>query len=529
MTGGAPAMYAQMGIGLVQQGRVGPGVEYLERALAKDPAQAQAAIVLAVAYLQRGEASKAAGIAERLVTAEPKNVAAHNLLGLCRATAGDGKGARVAFEKAVELDRTFNMARLNLARLDIAEGRYDAARTGLGSMLKERPGDVLAMSELASTEVAAGRPGEAIRWLEKARAEQKRNAAVVNRLVELYLRGKETDKALAVAKEAEAAAPEDPSVLGALSRALIAAGDMKTAQAVLSRMSRLAGSNPVALVQTAQLQLQADDLKGAAYSTDKALAARPDSLPANVLMALIDMRGGDFAKAEQRGKAIVASYPASPLGHRLLGDAALAQKNYPQAIASYRDGLKKDPSTESALMLFRAYMQSGNRTKGVEFMNGWVKEHPGDAAAVRALADGQLATGNLIGARGGYEAVLKLGGEDPVVLNNLANVLGRQGDKAALEYAERAYRVAPTDPSVQDTLGWILVEQGQLQDGLRHLREARLRSPQDPEIRYHLAAALARAGRIEEAKLELEPVLKPGVSFSSATEARKLGAELGAR
>ena len=465
ISGGAPAMHAQMGMGLLQQGRTELGVEHLERSLARNPAQVQAAMALAVAYVQRGEARKAVEVAERLVKAEPKNVAAHNLLGLSRAAAHDAKGARAAYEKAVELDKTFSAARLNLARLDTAEGQYDAARARLNALLKDRPNDVQAMLELATTEEAAGRTAEAVRWLEKTLAIQNRNEVVVTRLVDLYLRGNETDKALAVAKDAEALAPENPAILGALARALIAVGDSRTAQTVLSRMSRLAGTSPAALVQVAQLQLLANDVKGAAYSGEKALAARPDFLPAQTLMAEIDIRGGNFAKAEQRGRAIVASHTSSPLGHRVVADAALAQKNYTQAIASYGDAFKKDPSTESALRLYRAYLLSGAPAKGVEFMQGWIKQRPDDVVAVRALAEGQLAAGNLAAARAGYEAVLKRTGEDPVLLNNLANVLARQGDQAALDYAERAYRLAPTEAAIQDTLGWILVEQGRAPGG----------------------------------------------------------------
>jgi Flp pilus assembly protein TadD len=126
--------------------------------------------------------------------------------------------------------------------------------------------------------------------------------------------------------------------------------------------------------------------------------------------------------------------------------------------------------------------------------------------------------------------VLRLeGDDDPAVLNNLANILSSQGDKRALELAERAHRLAPRDAAVQDTLGWILVQQGQLDSGLRHLREARLRAPDSPEIRYHLAFALSRFGRREEARRELEPALREGIAFESQAEAQELSRELAGR
>ena len=90
----------------------------------------------------------------------------------------------------------------------------------------------------------------------------------------------------------------------------------------------------------------------------------------------------------------------------------------------------------------------------------------------------------------------------------------------------RAHRLAPKDPAIQDTLGWILVEQGQVDKGLRQLRDARLRDPQNPEIRVHLAAALAKSGRRDEAKREVEELLKSAPPTEIAAAARKLEREV---
>ncbi len=117
-------------------------------------------------------------------------------------------------------------------------------------------------------------------------------------------------------------------------------------------------------------------------------------------------------------------------------------------------------------------------------------------------------------------------GEDGYALTNLAIVLVALRDRGALAPAERAHALAPQDAAVQDTLGWVLVQQGQLERGLRHLREARLREPGNPEIRYHLAAALARAGRPGEARAELEQALKSDRPFDGAADARRLLGEL---
>jgi Tfp pilus assembly protein PilF len=58
--------------------------------------------------------------------------------------------------------------------------------------------------------------------------------------------------------------------------------------------------------------------------------------------------------------------------------------------------------------------------------------------------------------------------------------------------AEKAYRLAPRDANVADTYGWALVEAGQVEKGLRYLREAQVRAPNNTEIQSHLNEALRR-------------------------------------
>jgi predicted Zn-dependent protease len=82
--------------------------------------------------------------------------------------------------------------------------------------------------------------------------------------------------------------------------------------------------------------------------------------------------------------------------------------------------------------------------------------------------------------------------------------------------------LAPDQASTNDTLGWILVNKGQVERGLNYLRNAHSRLSQDPEIRYHIAVALHHLQRKDEARQELEALLKSGESFSGIEQAKAL-------
>jgi len=112
-------------------------------------------------------------------------------------------------------------------------------------------------------------------------------------------------------------------------------------------------------------------------------------------------------------------------------------------------------------------------------------------------------------------------------LNNLARLLQRQGELTkARDLAERALAISPSDARVTNTLGWILLNQGEAARAVAYLTAADLSAPGSPNIQYHLAVALERAGRAADARAMLETLLGSGGSFAEKAEAEKLLQEL---
>ena len=92
--------------------------------------------------------------------------------------------------------------------------------------------------------------------------------------------------------------------------------------------------------------------------------------------------------------------------------------------------------------------------------------------------------------------------------------------------AERAFKISPRDAHIVDTLGWILVDQGEADAALTYLHAANLGAPEDLDIQYHLAVALYRVGRAADARILLENLLGSFGSFADRAEAEKLMQEL---
>jgi len=518
-----PEFRTALGLSLMRGGQTSMAVSELERAYKSDGKQTYAGLALVNLYLRQGQFAKAQTVADGLVKSNPTSPTALLVQGLARLRANDLSGARTSYEKALKLDANLVDGALGLARVDIASKSFDAAEKRLRDILKTSERNVDALFEMAVMHEMAGRDGEALKWLEAAaEASSQRETRANSALVAWHLRKGSPAKALDSAKLLLAKLPEDVDALQAYASAQLATGDLPGARSTLANASRRAAYEAPTLVQVAQAQLNAKDLAGSAYSLEKALSAKPDFLPAMVLMTGVELQQGDSAKAERRARRIIQLQPKLPIGHTLLADVALSRKQLPAAIESLRRAHELAGTSATLLRLFGALSMQDDGKGAISLAESWMKSQPKDLTVQRVLADAYVRVGNFAAAKRGYEAVLRLKPDDVTALNNLANVLMQQNAPEALNVAEKALARDPRNPLLIDTAGWANHLAGNKDRALQLLRDARLREPNSPDIRYHLAAALAKAGRNAEAKAELEAALKGGTSFESAKEARKL-------
>jgi len=521
----APEFHTALGLSLMRSGQGSNALPELEKAFKADPRQAYAGLALVDLYLRSGNAAKARATADALVKQSPKNPTMLLVQAQARMRSGDLPGARQGFEAALKLAPDLMAAKLGLAHADILDRKFPAADARLRTLMRESDRNVDVLFEVATLYEQWGRDDEALKWLEAAvDASDSRQTQPNQALVAWHLGKGAPKKALEAAKMLVAKAPDDVDALRTYARARAANGDLAGARQTLGDAVRRAGFESSALVAIAREQLQYDDLNGAAYSADKALSTSPDLLPAQVLMASIDLRQGALDKSERRAQAIIRANPQQPIGYELLADVAGRRGQIPAQLDALRRAHQLENSTRTLLHVFS--IQEGVDAKAArDPLANWLKSHPGDSAVAMTLGNSLARSGDLPGARRQFEGVLKQQPNHVEALNNLANVLLHQKDAGAAPIADKALALAPKEPLVIDTAGWAAFQAGNKDRALQLLRDARLRSPANREIRYHLAAVLVQAGRKDEAREELKAALanlKPGETFEGDKEARAL-------
>jgi Flp pilus assembly protein TadD len=243
-------------------------------------------------------------------------------------------------------------------------------------------------------------------------------------------------------------------------------------------------------------------------------------------LAELEARAGNIDGALKLAAGLSDKQPKSAAGPMLAGDAYMRAKDYDKATAHYTEAMKRENTGVLALRMFNAGRAAGRTTEALADLQKWVDGN-GDIAVRHVLATNYIALGYQDEAVREGEKLMKVDGDNPVLLNNMAWLYDQKGDKRAVDLAKKALEKAPNSPEIMDTLGWLLTRRGDLERGLELLRKAHNTAPKQGDIAYHLAVALDKTGKTVEARRTLERILNARIDFSEAQNARDLLKKLG--
>jgi tetratricopeptide (TPR) repeat protein len=235
-----------------------------------------------------------------------------------------------------------------------------------------------------------------------------------------------------------------------------------------------------------------------------------------------ELKLGNAEEAFAIATALKADYPAQIGGYMLEADAQIATRRYAAAAGTLATAFDREPTWPVLTRLVSARQLAGQPAEALSAVQAWVQANPQHVPGALSLAGLLQEAQRHDEALRAYQAVVDIDGSNLAALNNaawLAHELDRPG---ALQLAERAYALAKDNPAVLDTLGWILVGEKREAEAIPHLSRAAELAPNAPEIRYHLASALAASGKPAEARSILTTVVDGSRDFEGMTEARRL-------
>lgn len=456
-------------------------------------------ILLTIDSLQTGQRDRALEQVTALAEKAPDNPVVLNLKGGVHLAREELPAARESFAAALRQDPDFAPAHTNLVRLDIREGKTKDAERRLRTWMDTHPQDAGAVLNLAEFLVSQERADEAVRLLQAKSGGAVESLPLRTALIRLHLQRGQTEEAARAAEDLLAVQPEEPAALGLAGQAFLQAGKPERAVAAFER---LAEKDPKALgpnLALASALSAAGETERARDVLTGAQAAHPkDSRPTVALVAL-EMQADRYEPALaaigrlEETAPVVAARLRTELRLRQYQKTGEAKAELDQAIAALERIVAENPDEHQSRLLLGTALIT---------LEDWAAAEPHFAALVEAFPD------------------------DALVLNNLAWIKSELGRPDALDYARRAHAAAPNSPPVADTLGWLLVRDGKLDEGLSVLREAAAQAPDSPDIQYHLAVALQKSGEEAEAERLLADLLARDQDFTEREDAVALLARL---
>ena len=239
-------------------------------------------------------------------------------------------------------------------------------------------------------------------------------------------------------------------------------------------------------------------------------------------MTKLEMAQDRMDQALDYSRRIQQLYPELYLGYEVEGDIWKQRQDYAMAVKGYLQAWERKQSSSLVTKLAASLIDSGGADEGVKRLQDWLVDNPEDADVMQSLGLAYQELGQDDKAMQEYQRLLDKEGDNPVALNNLAWIYLQANKPEALELAERAYQIDPENPGIMDTYGWIQVQQGRVDAGLRLLEQAMEQLSDNPEVRYHYGVALYKAGNKDQARQVLEELVAEGGSFDGMEEAQRI-------
>jgi tetratricopeptide (TPR) repeat protein len=279
------------------------------------------------------------------------------------------------------------------------------------------------------------------------------------------------------------------------------------------------------------------DLSGARKEFEALLGAAPDNAEAAFAVGLLSLEMKDYTVAESSlKKALALEYRDPDAVNLYLGQMYEEQKRYKDAIATYQQVGEGEQYVASRIRVAGTLAKQGDLPAARDFLHNVAvkddsqhiqliladaqllrdaKQHPQaydlltEALAKEpdspellydhAMAAEKLAKLSVL--ETDLRRLIKLKPDAAHAYNALGYTLADRTDRLseARDLIETARKLAPQDPFILDSLGWVNYRLGNLDQGLSLLKEA-LASRPDPEIAAHLAEVLWAKGQRKEAK-----------------------------
>jgi tetratricopeptide (TPR) repeat protein len=471
----------------------------LRAALLKAPADMAARHRLAALAVFDGDSIEAATQIDAILASDSNSVDGLVLRGIRLAAKGDTAGAKRDLRHAVIVDGSLAPAWYRAGLADLQTGNVQEALKDLELAAESAPNLLEAAIQLSSINSQLGNHQAAVDALKRFTRADPASIRGWILLGEALLANNEPGSAAKAYREIVKRAPqfrEGPFLVG---RALLAQGNKTEARRLF----------------------------------ELALTKSPDFFePLNQISKIL-IADEKLDEALERTKRQVSLAPRAGGVHEVLGIIHETREGLDLAIAEYKTAIQLDPGRKSAyLRLADLFRKQGNLEGAIGVLGEAARHGPRDPDVLSALGITHQQMGNVAKAQQVYEQLLAINPGNIQTANNLAVLRSAAGqnDERTLRLAETAFKGAPDNPRIWDTLGWIIykyalihppVPPGTFERAAGLLQRSADQFPNNAEMQYHLGMVLTRTGQKQSAREALDRAVRSSQVFAGKEDAKR--------
>jgi tetratricopeptide (TPR) repeat protein len=535
----------------VQTGRLADAEVQFKRTLELDPKQGVALYLLGQVQSERGRADEAEKTFRQVSALPERDYKPAHAIFLF--THGRRPEAIREFEQLRKNDPKDRSTSVRLVSAYGLTGRMTDAERVLDEQLRKNPNDVDALEQKAKVCLALGEVKEAQAALQQHLHFKPDSANGHYLMAEVH---KARGSWSLERQELQKAVELDPKNLSArleLSRALLGVPDTALSLRVLDQapeeqkklsswvaqrnwvlfaMSDYAGMRKGIetglgmqrtrdlLLQDALLKLNDGNIPGARAEMEDILKDNPENIQVLETLASSYATRGDISGAVGRLRQAAAGRPKSAPLQLLLGNWLQQSGDVAGARAAFLAAGSADPKLATAgLALAELDLREKKLDEARRTLTPWL-----DSSDNRVNLQAHLLAGGLEASAGNPEAaivhfrkVLEQNPSHVVALDHLATLLADNETQLdeALQLAQKAVELSPTDPLVEDALGWILYRKGMYPSALKHLEFASAPSSRWRH-KFHLAMVYLKLGDRERGNRILSAAMKQNPDLMNA-------------
>lgn len=448
-----------------------------------------------IAY-REGKVQDAEAMTTQILTAEPENADALLLRSTIRLDRKDNQNAIIDLRSILRTQPQSLVAMTRLAKAYAANGDSTLAIDTYRNALTLDPSDTDLRLELIEHLRSLGRESEARAEMEKIDDATSAKPEVLYAKAESLIEEGRLDRAEEIA------------------RRLLSTGNAMHGHTLLGRILHTRGTTEEAL---AEFRL--------------ATAADPRaSAPMTYLVAALS-RANRVQDAATYLEGVIAADPQNATALALAGDVYFALGRPADAENALRASIAAAPAWEAAyLKLGSLFLRQGKTQEAAQTFRAGLERIPEQVELMLRLGMSQEQLGDYDGALASYETVLQREPAQTIAQNNMAALTADiwPTDPTRMEKARRiaeGFRNT-NQPLLLDTLGWIQLQSGNVDDAIALLERAVRAKPDEPSLRYHLGRAYLARGDKARAKPELELAVASNASYRGIDDARQVLSQL---